>query len=132
MKNFALIEIEDTGYTIVLPVQNAGDAATLLARASVYKKDSYPNQANFIRAEKGVNIRFSDGDEFEQASEKLKAAQKEYSEANSARWTEYTRANKAEAEAKELRAKLETLQAAITCTVPEPDAEPPTSSEEEE
>lgn len=133
MKNFALIEIEDTGYTIVLPVQNAGDAATLLARASVYKHDSYPNHANFIKAEKGVTIRFSDGDEFEQASEKLKASQKEASDNNSARWKEYTRAEKAEKEANELRTKLEVLQSAIVCTVPdaqEPDQ--PIDVDEEE
>ena len=133
MKNFALIEIEDTGYTIVLPIQNAGEAATLLARATVYKHDSYPNHANFIKADKGAIIRFSDGNEFEEASEKLKATQKEASEANTARWAEYTRANKAEAEAKELRAKLETLQSAIVCTVPVDELpEQPIHADEEE
>jgi Tfp pilus assembly protein FimV len=112
---------------VVLPVEQAGVAASLMANARVYERDGYYSTSGWKPAEDGIQIAYGDGDEFAPSHPKVVAAEKALEEKNSDWAKEYTARNKAEKELAEARAALAALQAATVCTrtEPAPDAEAP-------
>jgi hypothetical protein len=121
---------------IVLPVECAGLAAEIMAKATVYKRDGYYSTSGWKVAEEGICISYTTGTELEPTHPKVEEAQKQYSEANSARWEEHRKREAAEKELAETKAALAVLQSTVTCqqTTPEApvDAEPPFWAEHEE
>lgn len=122
---FIKITISDNDRTaLVLPVEHAGLAASLLASARVYEREGYYSTSGWKPAEKGIQIAYGDGDEFAPTHPKVAEAEKALEQKSSDWYKEYNARNKAEKELAETKAALAALQAAVTCTVTAPEAEP--------
>ena len=101
---------------LVLSAEHAALAAGLLANATVYEREGYYSTSGWKTAEVGVQINYTDGADLEPTHPKAAEAQKQYSEANSARWEEHRKREAAEKELAETKAALAALQAVTVCT----------------
>ena len=109
------ITVGNDNRAIVLPSECAGLAAEIMAKATVYERDGYYSTSGWKVAEEGVCISYTTGSELEPTHPKVTEAQKQYSEANSARWEEHRKREAAEKELTETKAALAALQAVTVC-----------------
>lgn|GEM_PF-2513265 len=115
------ITIGDNDRTaLVLPVEHAGIAASLLASAKVFERDGYYSTSGWKPAEKGIQIAYGSGDEFEPTHPKVAAAEEALQKKNSDWYDEYRKREAAEKELRETKAALAALQATTVCTRVEP------------
>lgn len=131
---FIKITLSDNDRTaIVLPVQHAGLAASLLAEATVYERDGYYASSGWKPAEKGIQIAYGGGEEFAPTHPKVAEAEEALAKKNSEWYEQYKKRETAERELSETRAALSALQATVTCTVNEPETvtEQPIMEEDE-
>lgn len=122
---------ENERTAIVLPIEHAGIAAKLLANATIYVQDGYYGYGPWKVAEQQIRIEYTDEKTLAPATKRELDALKE-TERKSADWLkEYQRGNDLQKQVDQLRASLETLQAAVVCTVaPEAGDKPDTETEE--
>lgn len=119
---FIKITLSDNDRTaIVLPVEHAGLAASLLAEATVFERDGYYASSGWKPAEKGIQIAYGDGEEFAPTNPKVAEAEEALAKKNSEWYEQYKKRETAERELAETRAALSALQATVTCTVNEPE-----------
>jgi hypothetical protein len=108
---------------LVLPADEAGAFVALLSRGAVFERDGYYAHSGWKIPEKTIDIQFTDGAEFVELDPKVKAAQKEYEEANNARWEEHRKREAVEKELAEAKAAIAALQQLSGCRAPEVRAE---------
>lgn len=102
---------------IILPSENAGLAAELMARATIFERDGHYSTSGWKRAEEGVRIEYTEGSELEPTHPLVEKAQKEASERNSQWYAEYTKNQKLTKELDDLKAQLAGIQSVTSCTV---------------
>lgn len=100
---------------IIIPADDAGPFAALMARGGVYERDGYMDTSPWKAAEKGVSIEFVSDSDFAAADPKLIEANKRYEEANSARWMEYNKLREMEKERDQLKAQLAAVKSVGVC-----------------
>ncbi len=119
---------------IILPIESAGIAASLLASASVWERDGYHSTSGWKPADEGIKIEYTEGRELSPTDPLTVKAQQEASEHQQRWYKEYTEHNKLKQQFGEMQAALDELRARTTCTAVAPDksAEVEQSGEEEE
>lgn len=102
---------------IILPSENAGLVAELMARATIFERDGYYSTSGWKRAEEGVRIEYTEGGELEPTHPLVEQAQKDAAEKNSMWAKEYTKNQALTKELDELKAQLAGIQSVTSCTV---------------
>ena len=129
------ITLADNDRTVLLlPIDCAGLAAELMARAQVMERDGYYSTSGWKPAEKGVQLTYVQDNEIGPTDPKVEEAEKRASESNSRWYAEQQKRAAVEKEAAELRAQLEGIRSVTTCAVAEPalNVEMPAEPEGEE
>lgn len=116
---------------IILPIESAGIAASLLASASVWERDGYGSTSGWKPAEDGIKIEYTDGRELAPTDPMTLKAQQEASEHQQRWYREYTEHNKLKQQFGEMQAALEELRARTVCVADAPKAEPELVAEDE-
>lgn len=115
------ITIGDNDRTaLVLSVEHAGVAASLLASAKVFERDGYYSTSGWKEAEKGINLSYGSFDEFAPSHPKVVAAEKALEQKNSDWYKEYMARQAAEKKLAEVETALQVLKDATTCVRSEP------------
>ena len=118
---------------IILPVESAGIAASLLAAATVWERDGYQSTSGWKRSEDGIKIECTDAAEL-QPTDPLTLKAQEEARNHQQRWyKEYNEHNDLKKKFGEMQAALDELRARTTCVVAEtPEAEEVVAETDEE
>lgn len=101
---------------IVLPIEHAGLASQLLAQAEIYERDGYYASSGWKKAEKGVQISYTEATELEPTHPKVEEAEKEAAKQRSAWYAEHQKRQALEKQLADLSARLEAIQSVTVCT----------------
>jgi len=118
---------------IILPVESAGIAASLLAAATVWERDGYQSTSGWKRSEDGIKIEYTDAAELQPTDPLTLKAQEEASNHQKRWYKEYNEHNDLKKKFGEMQAALDELRARTTCVVAEtPEAEEVVAETDEE
>lgn len=125
MSKIRLTVNDNESVAILLPAEDAGVLAALLARATVYERDGYYSHSGWKAAEKGVRFDFTSGAEFSPLDPKVKEAHEAAEKKQSDWYSEYVKRQELEKERDELRAALEAVKATRCAADNQPGSEFP-------
>lgn len=101
---------------IILPVESAGIAASLLAAATIWERDGYQSTSGWKRSEEGIKIEYTDAAELQPTDPLTLKAQEEASKHQQNWYKECTKNQALDKELAETRAALYALRSVTTCT----------------
>ena len=119
---------------LVIDAAHAAVAATLLAHGRLYESDGDTPDGKHYKLDRqaDLSITYATDAQFDELPEAVIEVRKQYDEANTARWKEYSRANELQKQLETVQTQLATLQQAVVCTAADPEPKIAGSLDEEE